>query len=82
MGHELKEGVKLKSVTGPQDPESGWINLQVGDKPYQCKEIVVVMQPGQMGMVPWVKVTQNRGLTELINLALMESVILLNEGAE
>lgn len=79
MGHELREGVKLKSVIGPQDPEGGWVSLQVGDKPYQCKEIVVVMQPGQVRMVPWAKAEQNNGNTLFINLALMECVILLKE---
>lgn len=82
MSHELKEGVKLKSVAGPTGPDGDHILMCIGDNPYQCKAITVVEQPGQMSMVPWAKAEQNNGSTLLINLALMESVTLLNESAE
>ncbi|MDP1931947.1 MAG: hypothetical protein Q8L60_10865 [Gammaproteobacteria bacterium] len=76
MSHELKEGVKLKSVSGPVDKNGDQIYLRIGDRPMQYRSIVVVEQAGQMGMVPWAKGVTNSGEVTLVNLALMESVIL------
>ncbi len=79
MSHELKEGLRLKSVSGPVDSEGGGVFIRLGEGPHLCNEIVVVMQPGQMGMVPWAKATQNNGLVVLVNLAQMEHVTLLEK---
>lgn len=76
MSHELKEGAQLKSVFGPAPME---IYCEIGHAPIQAKEIVVSMQPGQMGMVPWAKATLNNGKVRLLNLALMEEVVPLED---
>lgn len=82
MSHELNEGTKLKFVMGPMSQDGEQVNFSIGDKPYHCKEIVVSMQCGQMGMVPWAKATLNNGDVLLANLAQMEMVELENSNGE
>lgn len=76
MSYELKEGLHLESVVGPQGPDGEQVFFMLGDsnRAHFCSEIFVVEQPGQMGMVPWAKAIRNDGKVELVNLALMESV--------
>lgn len=81
MSHELKEGVKLKAITTPPDPEDGCGQFRVGNQFHdgahgttRLTDIVVTEQLGQMGMVPWAKVMWSDGRTILVNLANVESV--------
>ena len=76
MSHELKEGLQLSQVSGVSGPDGhAWWRL--GDEPHHCREIIVAKQVGDMAMVPWAKATTNSEEVHLINLANIESVVLL-----
>lgn len=79
MSHELREGVLLASVIGPEiDGEYLHFVVREGG----VSRIVVSEQAGQMGMVPWARVEffddQDKPPV-LVNLAHIESVQLLPE---
>lgn len=84
MSHELKEGVKLKGITGPEGT-SGWLWLTVGKQPHHCSEIVVYWQITDMsggqetGCKLFARAVRNNGEVVLVNLYHMESVTLLEE---
>lgn len=71
----LEEGVELKHVYFEKEN-----TLSVGPAKYQAKSIVVTMEAGQMGRVPWAKVTHNDGAVNVFNLAKADGVHLLNKG--
>ena len=77
MKTKFVEGLLLKAVVGPSGADGDYLHIQLGDKPHQCKEIVVVDQSGPFGPVPWAQATMNNGFVFLANLSLMESVDLL-----
>ena len=71
--HNLSPGVRLRNIF-----YSGGDIHTVGST---VKEIVVTMEAGQTGNVPWARVVFNNGEVALANLALVEYVILEDRDA-
>lgn len=71
MSHELREGVKLRTVFWSNEE-----SVSVGRG--SCVSITVREQPGQMGMVPWAESVTKNGQTYLYNLANVEGVAVLD----
>jgi hypothetical protein len=83
MSHELKEGTKLRRVTGQPDPDEGTMFWVVnGEGPAGVKDITVTEQPGQMAMVPWARIECHDGDVFLVNLANVEIVELAAQEGE
>lgn len=79
MSHELKEGMELSRIAWPESKESMDANFYSTTGLVQS--ITIVMQQGQMGMVPWAKVTHVNGHTlALVNVAQCVYVELRNGG--
>lgn len=75
MSHELREGVKLKSIFWPG---GGEIKAGVG----QCVSLVVAEQTGQMAMVPWVKAEFTGGRVALYDADKLEGCELDLDGVQ
>lgn len=59
--NSLEEGVRVDRVYFPDGTK------QIVDPKSGVKEMVVSMEAGQYGAVPWIKVFQHNGQTHLIN---------------
>ncbi|KKK96888.1 hypothetical protein LCGC14_2658250 [marine sediment metagenome] len=66
MSHELKEGVKLKSVYWS---EGDFVIWKQG-----VKEIVICEQMAQMSMVPWARIVFESGPDHLVNCASLDGL--------
>ncbi len=66
--NELKEGVRVKEVYWQEGAM-----LRVGS--VKCESIEVVMQQGQMGLVPWFRAVVD-GRTQLHNAAMCEGCLM------
>ncbi len=75
----LEEGVQLERVISLPNGNEGCTIYKLGKHSFECTEIVVIMENGQMAGVPWAKCTTNTGEVKLINLANAEAVRLLDE---
>ena len=73
MSHELREGAQVQGITYPGD---SYFSVD----PKVIKSMTISEQPGQMGMVPWVRIERHDGSVGLANCALLEFVDLDNEG--
>ena len=85
MSHELKEGVHLVLIAGLPRAPYGHLLYRVaeeGSGPEAVKSIVIAEQPGQMGMIPFAKVTFHDGQTSFHNVHNLETVVLPAEGEE
>lgn len=63
----LEEGMQISALS--------WIDegsVTVGE--HGCTEIVVIMQYGQMAMVPWFKASYTDGTVDLHNAASVDTV--------
>ena len=77
MSHELTEGTKLEFVA--VNGEAGDVYRADSDR---IADIEVSMEPGQMALVPWAKVTFTDGTVSLVNLALAQAVDLANPSSQ
>lgn len=66
--NELSEGAKV-DVAWTCDDKNVWTAGKMG-----ITSMVVSMQAGQGGMVPWIRVESTKGLEALINCANLEGV--------
>ena len=73
MSHELREGTKVAGIT--YVGEQFWSADDV-------KSMVISEQPGQMGMVPWVRIERENGDVGLANCALLEHIALVQDRRE
>ena len=71
MSHELREGAKIASFV----PKDNRYAFRAGAK--GVVSLTISDQPGQMGMVPWIRVEQDNGTITMFNCALLEYVELL-----
>ena len=71
----LNEGQKLVDVVGVPDADGDYIHMSVtGPIGRVCESIVVSMEHGQSGVVPWALCKGLDGKVHMINLTLVESV--------
>ena len=68
---ELEEGVKLRTIFW-SDTDGG----EVVAGQHGCKSLTVVMEHGQMSMVPWCLQVNEDGKRFMHNLALCEGAVL------
>ncbi len=76
--NELKEGIRLSAIYGRPDGTGEKMAIRVfpGAMAAQgAAEIVVSLEAGAFGPVPWARVQWPNGV-ELVNLATVESVVL------
>lgn len=66
--NELQEGAQLHEIGFP----NGEV---ISDQSAGVHRIIVSMQPGQMGLVPWAR-AETDTKTQLINLASVEYIVL------
>lgn len=69
MSHELREGVELSAIYFGGEEGSHYKVGVMG-----CFSIIVAEQLGQIGMVPWAKVSVENEPIHLVNLASVELV--------
>ena len=81
MSHELREGVKIKSVAFSDTEEGGLFykvrQLGDGKTVWDVVSITVKEQAGQAAMIPWAEIIKFDGSVSLVNLAQCEEVELL-----
>lgn len=78
MSHELKEGVVCSAIAGTLHPQ-GNLYYKVdaeGAGYWAVKSIVIAEQAGDMGMVPFAKVTFHDGQTSFHNIHNLETIVL------
>jgi len=76
---ELVHGRRLMAIHGVPDNrgERMTIRAHAGRiAAHSADEIVVSMEPGSAGPVPWARVQWSSGRVEMVNLANVESVVL------
>jgi hypothetical protein len=76
---ELSHGRRLRAIHGVPDQRGERLTIRAGYgriSHRDADEIVVVMEQGSAGLVPWARVQWPNGRVELVNLATVESVVL------
>ena len=76
---ELVHGRRLRAIHGVPDQRGERLTIRVDAgriSLHSADEIVVVLEPGSAGLVPWARVQWPNGRVELVNLATVESVVL------
>ena len=75
----LRDGLRLSAVL-IQREGGGVDTIRVGIGPHEARGIVVSMESGALGTLPWARVEMNDGCTSMVNLSMICGVVIPRDG--